>query len=202
MASAKDQQSQPLAEKAKPPAIMGRPRSPEANARMLRATLEVLAERGFSGLTVNEICTRAGVSRTTFYRRWPDPSDAVAEAITDAFEGVTVRGADHPADYLVQYTLAIEEVYADPLIAPSIGFAVGEMRANSRVADAVQGQVRVRRAEVRRYLEAMPPTPGVTFGLGVDIVLEIVSGMVWSAVVSHARLDHKMLRAVIDRLIA
>ena len=76
------------------------------------------------------------------------------------------------------------------------------MRANSRVADAVQGQVRVRRAEVRRYLEAMPPTPGVTFGLGVDIVLEIVSGMVWSAVVSHARLDHKMLRAVIDRLIA
>ncbi len=189
-------------EPAAKPAVMGRPRSPEANARMLRATLEVLGERGFSGLTVNEICARAGVSRTTFYRRWQDTSDAVAEAIVDAFRIVVVRDAKHPVDYLMQYALAIEAVYADPLIAPSIGFAVGEMHANPQVADTVQAQVRTRRVEVRRYLETMPPTPGITFGLGIDVVLEIISGMVWSAVTSRSRLDRAQLRKVIERLIA
>ena len=183
-------------------AVMGRPRSAEANTRMLHSTLEVLAERGFSGLTINEICARAGVSRTTFYRRWSDPSDAVAEAINDAFQLTVLREASHPADYLVAYTLAMEEVYADPLIAPSIGFAVGEMRANPRVGATVQNERQVRRAKVRAYLEAMPPTPGVTFGVDIDVVLEILGGMVWAATVRDERLDRDVLRLVIDRLIA
>ena len=59
----------------------GRPRDPEVERRMKRAALETLAEHGFSGLTLERICERAGAPRATSTaagrrrsRRSPRPS--------------------------------------------------------------------------------------------------------------------------------
>src|SRR4051812_48142722 len=63
----------------------GRPRDPEVERRMKQAALEALAEHGFSGITLEKICERAGVPRATFYRRWATPLEAVGEAFNEAF---------------------------------------------------------------------------------------------------------------------
>jgi AcrR family transcriptional regulator len=59
----------------------GRPRSPEAHRAILTATLELLGELGFRGLTIEGVADRAGVGKTTIYRRWPSKTELVAEAI-------------------------------------------------------------------------------------------------------------------------
>jgi AcrR family transcriptional regulator len=48
----------------------GRPRSPEAHAAILRAALELAAEGGLRGLSMEAIAARAGVGKATIYRRW------------------------------------------------------------------------------------------------------------------------------------
>jgi len=58
----------------------GRPRSEEAHQAILDATLALLAEVGFSALTVEGVAARAGVGKATIYRRWTSKVPLVVEA--------------------------------------------------------------------------------------------------------------------------
>lgn len=60
----------------------GRPRSEEAHQAILGATLQVLMEQGFSGMSVERVAEEAGVGKATIYRRWRGKSELVAEALS------------------------------------------------------------------------------------------------------------------------
>jgi AcrR family transcriptional regulator len=53
-------------------------------ARVLEATIEELALSGYAGLTLERVATRAGVNRTTIFRRWPTRAELVRAAIQRA----------------------------------------------------------------------------------------------------------------------
>ena len=59
----------------------GRPRREGADEEILAVTLEMLREKGYRELTVDAVAERAGVAKTTVYRRWPSKGDLVAAAI-------------------------------------------------------------------------------------------------------------------------
>lgn len=59
----------------------GRPRSPECEAAILDATLDLLAEAGLAGTTVEAVAALAGVGKATVYRRWPSKEAMVVDAI-------------------------------------------------------------------------------------------------------------------------
>jgi AcrR family transcriptional regulator len=48
---------------------------------VLSATVDELAHRGYAALSFDTIAARAGVSRTTVYRRWPTKADLVRAAL-------------------------------------------------------------------------------------------------------------------------
>src|SRR5262249_31872929 len=58
-------------------------RGPKVRAAVLAATLAELAARGSAALTVDDVARRAGVHKTTVYRRWNDRESLVADALTD-----------------------------------------------------------------------------------------------------------------------
>ena len=60
----------------------GRPRDPRVDRDILAATLELLAEDGFDGLSIEAVAARAGVGKTTVYRRWPSKIPLVVDALT------------------------------------------------------------------------------------------------------------------------
>lgn len=47
---------------------------------ILRATLDLLAEEGFTGLTVDAVAARAGVGKATIYRHWGSRATLVHDA--------------------------------------------------------------------------------------------------------------------------
>ncbi|GHA92206.1 transcriptional regulator [Streptomyces chryseus] len=69
-----------------PPARTGRPRSVEAHAAILRATRAALVELGWSKLTMGDVASRAGVAKTTLYRRWANRSELVVDAVAVLFD--------------------------------------------------------------------------------------------------------------------
>ncbi|MER7580325.1 TetR/AcrR family transcriptional regulator [Kitasatospora sp. NPDC097691] len=58
----------------------GRPRDAARDRALLGATLAVLAESGYGGLTTAAVAARAGVSTATLYRRWSSKEDLVVAA--------------------------------------------------------------------------------------------------------------------------
>jgi AcrR family transcriptional regulator len=75
---------------ARPPAVTGKPghrtrrASEDVEEAILAATLEILDDSGFEGLTVEKVAARAGAAKTAVYRRWPSKIPLVVEALTRA----------------------------------------------------------------------------------------------------------------------
>ncbi|MFE1593384.1 TetR/AcrR family transcriptional regulator [Nocardia sp. NPDC058705] len=61
-------------------------RSARVREAVLDATTVELAERGYQGLNVDAVAQRAGVHKTTVYRRWGGPEGLVADALGRASE--------------------------------------------------------------------------------------------------------------------
>jgi AcrR family transcriptional regulator len=81
----------------------GRPRDPEADARILAAASSLILLRGYESMTVDEVASSAGVGKATVYRRWSRKEDlAVA---------------------------AMEQLYRDEMPAPDTGSIRGDLRA-------------------------------------------------------------------------
>ena len=53
--------------------------------KILHTTCEILNEAGFASLRVEDIADRAGVNKTTIYRRWPSKTELVIEAIKNSY---------------------------------------------------------------------------------------------------------------------
>jgi AcrR family transcriptional regulator len=62
----------------------GRPRNPDVEHAILRATVEVLAESGLRQTTIAAVAARAGVARATIYLRWASRDALIAAAARHA----------------------------------------------------------------------------------------------------------------------
>lgn len=72
--------------------LPGRPRSERARLAILRSTLKLLGENGFSDLTMEGVAGRAEVGKATVYRWWPNKGALIA----DAFASSTTRKLRFP----------------------------------------------------------------------------------------------------------
>lgn len=60
---------------------VGRPRDPQIDDAVLTATLAVLDEVGYAGLTLGEVARRAGTTKPAIYRRWSGRQRLVLTAL-------------------------------------------------------------------------------------------------------------------------
>ncbi|MEU7894690.1 TetR/AcrR family transcriptional regulator [Nonomuraea sp. NPDC049152] len=66
-------------------------RTARVRAAVLEATQDELVEHGFHGLAMDQVAARAGVGKTTVYRRWGGPAGLVTDLMTELAD----RSAPH-----------------------------------------------------------------------------------------------------------
>jgi AcrR family transcriptional regulator len=78
--------------------VRGRPRSAGAEQAIRDAAAELLSERGIGGFSVEAVAARAGVAKTTVYRRWPTREELLVAVVSglkapaEIAPGESVRG--------------------------------------------------------------------------------------------------------------
>lgn len=73
----------------------GRRRDDSKDDAILEAARELLAERGFDGMTMDAVADRAGAGKATLYRRWPSKVELTVDAIVCG-RGVAMTVDDIP----------------------------------------------------------------------------------------------------------
>jgi AcrR family transcriptional regulator len=66
------------------PRQAGRPRDPGYDRAILDATLQVLLDKGYKGLTIDGVAAKTGIGRPTIYRRWPSKPALVIAALAQS----------------------------------------------------------------------------------------------------------------------
>src|SRR3954470_15380507 len=67
---------------------IGRPLDPEATRAIVAATVRLLGEHGYAGMSVEGVAAAAGVGKPAIYRRFADKRALVLAAIEDALEPI------------------------------------------------------------------------------------------------------------------
>ena len=111
---------------------VGRPRDPEADRAILEATIELLAEDGFGGLSIEAVAARAGVGKTTVYRRWPSKIPLVVDALTHLKNPSTVVIPAHTMSTRDALVRVMSEVVRAHEIVPTTQILAGLVDAMSR----------------------------------------------------------------------
>ena len=63
------------------PPKLGRKRDHTRDPEILDAALDVLAETGYDGMTIDMVASRAKAGKATLYRRWPSKAELVIDAV-------------------------------------------------------------------------------------------------------------------------
>lgn len=164
----------------------GRPRSAEAERAILAATVELFTSRGLAGLSVEAVAARAGVAKTTIYRRWPSKEELLLAAVTAVKgpppepPGRSVRG---DLLHLLRRTGRSGDGAADPWAA-----LVGRLSAESEAHPDLAVEAWRRAIGPRRVVFGRVLARGVAEGLirpGLD--LELVADMLIAPVVGKTR---------------
>ncbi|GAA2280452.1 TetR family transcriptional regulator [Streptomyces ruber] len=114
-------------------------RTARVRTQVLDAVRAELAENGHEGLTMEGVATRAGVHRTTVYRRWRDVGGLLVDVIEAAGE-IDWRPPD-TGSLRGDLTALNQEIQQSLVVQPS--FAVALMAASFHSDQAARAQTRL-----------------------------------------------------------
>ena len=125
----------------RPAPSRGRPRDATRDTAIREATLELLKEVGYDGLSVGAVATRAGVSKATIYRRWADKAAVVASAVEHQTTGTPpeARGSELREDLLEVLRWLAQQI-AEQDIAMLAAVLAG-MRSDPDLATAMRDRL-------------------------------------------------------------
>ena len=135
----------------------GRPRDPRRGRAILDAARAVLAERGFTGASMDAIARSAGVGKDTLYRRWDSKEQLVQHLLTKiADEGIPQRPPDDdPRIGLFLFLQDIVRLNTESDFGAIVAGVVGESARNPELASVFQAFWADRRRFASDYVGAI-----------------------------------------------
>ncbi|HUN32787.1 MAG TPA: TetR/AcrR family transcriptional regulator [Trebonia sp.] len=111
-------------------------RSARVRAAVQAATLDELATAGYADLTIEAVAERAGVHRTTIYRRWPDKRSLVLAALLDQTDDqVPIPDTGDLRRDLSLLGLAIDSHLSRPQVHTLLATMVADPPGSSELSD-------------------------------------------------------------------
>ena len=115
---------------AQPTPRIGRPRSAESHRAIIEATLELLADEGFAGMSMEGVAARAGVGKATIYRRWDSKTAMVADALSELEAEIEIVVTDNVQHDLEAIMKSAFGFLSTPLISRLLPRVIGELVSN------------------------------------------------------------------------
>jgi AcrR family transcriptional regulator len=183
----------------------GRKRSQASRQAILAATLELVGELGYGGLTIERIAARSGAGKQTIYRWWPSKADVLLDALATKAD--------------LHVPVPNEGSYAADLRAfLAASFALGRKRPIVVVLRALMAEAQVdpefgerfrtaflqrRRDALAVILDRAQARGDLRPGISPGTVCDIVFGTLWYRLLATRQpLDKRLIEELVSALAA
>ncbi|ANS75718.1 TetR family transcriptional regulator [Paenibacillus yonginensis] len=155
----------------------GRPRSIETEKSILQASFELLLEMGFASVTIEKIAERAGVSKATIYKWWPNKAAVVMDGFLSGVSkrlpvpdtGSVYEDLLKHAAYVVSFLTSIEGKVLSEII--------GEGQSDPTLAEAYQTRYFApRRAEAKQIIARGIERGELNKEIDMDLFIDLIYG--------------------------
>jgi AcrR family transcriptional regulator len=180
----------------------GRPRNAETDRAILKATRTALVELGWGKLTMGDVAARAGVAKTTLYRRWANKNELVVDAVAVLFDELELADLGSlQADVegvVLRFASLLERPETKTALMAVVAEATRDAALRDRIGSAIvdrQKRLVVLGRERAQARGEMPPDPSGPEGeaavaRSVDLIFDVIAGaVVHRALVSGAPVD-------------
>ncbi|HYZ55401.1 MAG TPA: TetR/AcrR family transcriptional regulator [Streptosporangiaceae bacterium] len=182
----------------------GRPRSEQADRAITAATLELLAERGLAGMSIEEVASRAGVGKATIYRRWSSKGALALDAFVTEFrqqqplpDTGTLRG-DLRAE-LRAWVAAVTRTPAGRMLGDLIGEAQHDKDLSASYRERVLEPLR---QQHRIMLDRAIARGEIAAGTDRELVLDVLFGAAQHRLLlGHLPLTDRFIRDVVELIL-
>ena len=180
----------------------GRPRSEEAHQAILDATLELLVEVGFSGLTVEGVASRAGVGKATIYRRWTSKIPLIVEAFGQlpGFEDCDTGSLAEDLKQMLKRYLEVFNTTALSAVLPSLA---GERFHNPELSVLFEPVSKNRRQPLLAAFDRARERGEIPSDIDIELAADLVVGPIAVALFfKGGRLKPEMVTPMVDLALA
>ncbi|MFP7761997.1 TetR/AcrR family transcriptional regulator [Marisediminicola sp. LYQ85] len=185
----------------------GRPFDHSGDTSILASALELLAERDYERLTVDEVAARTGRAKTTLYRRWPTKEELVLAAIRSAGQPPEVEALPDLGSLRSNLLAVVDSPWLggpDRRLAIFAGLA-SATRTSERLAGVIRSEITEPYVEVyRRLLFRAIDTGEVApaFVASIPTLAEVIPAMSTHRLHTHpAPVERAFFVSVVDDVV-
>lgn len=178
----------------------GRPRDADIDRRVADATLEVLRDRGYAGLSIDKVASAAGVTRATVYLRHPNKSALIAHVLRDLVPPLDIPDTGTPlvkvAGAAVELIIALQESgFADTVFSIH-----AQARRDPLLAQAVMSDyLGPRGAQLDELLNAARDSGELACDVPIDLARDLLFGpVVYRWLVVGDAVDRPLARRLVN----
>ncbi|GHA74194.1 TetR/AcrR family transcriptional regulator [Streptomyces termitum] len=168
----------------------GRPRSAEADEAILEATRAALVELGWSKLTMGDVATRAGVAKTTLYRRWANKNELVVDAVAVLFDQLELPDLGSLQADIEHVVLQFAGLLERPETKTALMAVVAESTRDAPLRERIRASIVDRQKRLvldgRRRAQERGELPSEREPLTADAIDDLIFDVVAGAVVHRA----------------
>ncbi len=177
----------------------GRPRDKETERRILEVTVRLLAEEGYSRMSIDGVAAAAGVSKPTIYRRWPGKADLATAAIC------TIRLAEPEVSNgstVGDLTAALQN-FSRSLLRPNGMALVGTVLAEEGHTPELlalfrERLVMPRRTIIRGILERARRHRGLRPGVDLDASVSMLVGAFYARYLATSNVPSRFAQTIVE----
>jgi AcrR family transcriptional regulator len=184
------------------PARRGRPRRADADEAILSAALEILAEVGVGGLSMDELAQRAGVGKATIYRRWTSKEALVLDALHTATTPIPTPDEGALRADLITYTDALIERFGAGRGSDVLPHLIAASCYDDHLRASLDEYTRARQATIRLILRRGIERGELPDDTDLDLLVDVILGpFFYRHLLTGAPLDRDFSRRLVDLVV-
>lgn len=193
----------PIISLLKPARRLGRRRSGQVHANIIRATLRQLSEGFYQSLRLEKVAEEAGVGKATIYRWWKSKGALVVEALVSVLEPGKAGTALSPVEDLRSTIDATVRNYSNTMTGVTVPALAADLVKDPALRQVFLTEFLGPRREVaRKSLERAMAAGLLPENLDTDLVMDMWAGAVFYRTLfgTHA-LNQDFTQQILDLLL-